>query len=131
MISKYTLFFIRTSYFRLRLVFLFYFSEFEAEMFLFCSYFLISVVFHTFKKHENLLPQINNAHFIVDLKDNYFMTIYTDKEMNISTLHNYFLRKTKLRLSLFLKCSYFQAENEAGVLIKGVLIKKKSVYQKR
>ena len=71
-------------------MFLFYFSEFEAEMFLFCSYFLISVVFHTFKKHENLLPQINNAHFIVDLKDNYFMTIYTDKEMNISTLHNYF-----------------------------------------
>ena len=59
-------------------------------MFLFCSYFLISVVFHTFKKHENLLPQINNAHFIVDLKDNYFMTIYTDKEMNISTLHNFF-----------------------------------------
>ena len=38
--ANYTLFFIRTSYFGLRLVFLFSFEKFEPQMFLFCSYFL-------------------------------------------------------------------------------------------
>ena len=117
--------FIRTSYSRLRIVFLFHFSEFEPQIFLFSESDLSFFFFTNIKKY-----------FIMNWREHYTQKFICNAKsiifFSITWLFViFFIEEDKVEAELVLKCSYFGPENEADVLIKGSVLIKKRVYVAR
>ena len=120
-------------------VFLFFFDKFEPQ----CSYFLYCVLnlfwYSHITKQNRMRVELFFANYnTVCITNTQWRKIFkgglffTYNKYNIERKCNScgidFFPKQKLRLSLFLRCSYFFGKSEARVLINCVLIKKKSVY---
>ena len=107
----------------MRLVFFFNFVEFEAQICLFRTFFYLSCISTDWK---NMYKKGFKSHIIINLKENLFLRLLKCVlprrwvfQHNIIILFHFFVDGCQIEDNfVFIKCSYFGAKNEAGVLIK-------------